>query len=209
MTIKLYDLERSGNCYKVRLLMSLLDIDYEKIAVNLARGEQKQAEFLALNPRGQVPVLVTDANKVIWDSTAILVYLARRFGGEAWLPLDSEGLAEVAQWLAFEQNESRYGVGRARAIVTKSPTVFAQTGNLAECQAIGRKALAVLELRLKDHPWLAAPRPTIADIACFPYTAMAPDGGIALDPYPAVRAWIGRVQALPRYIPLPQMPPAG
>lgn len=195
--MKLYLNERSGNAYKPRLLLALLGIDYEKVVVDLARREQKEPSYLKLNPRGQVPVL-EDAGRVFWDSTAVLVYLARKHGGEQWLPTDPAGMAEVMQWMALAQNEIHYGLQFARAIIH-----MGRAGDLAECQAHGRTALRVLEDRLAQHEWLALDRMTVADIACFPYVAMAPDAGIPLADYPAVSAWVGRFKALPGYIPVP------
>jgi glutathione S-transferase len=197
--MKLYWSERSGNAYKPRLLLSLLDVPCEKIAIDLAKREQKQPQFLRLSPRGQVPVLEDDG-RVFWDSTAVLVYLARKHGGETWLPTDPGAIAEVMQWMALAQNEIHYGLQFARAIANNI-----RSGNLEECQAAGKIALQVLEGRLIDHAWLALDRMTIADIACFPYVAMAPDGRIALDAYAAVKAWIARIQALPGYVPLPTL----
>lgn len=191
--------EYSGNAYKVRLLLSLLDIPYEKIAIDLARREHKQPSYLKLSPRGQVPALEDDG-RVIWDSTAVLVYIARKHGGESWLPTAPGEMAEVMQWMALAQNEIHYGLQFARAIVHLS-----RPGNLEECQAYGRTALRVMEERLGDYAWLALDRMTIADIACFPYAAMAPDANISLDEYPAIVAWIARIQALPGYVPLPTL----
>ena len=200
--MKLYDIERSGNCYKIRLFLALLGVPYEQAPVDIGRGENKTPAFLKINPRGQLPVLETEEGS-FWDSTAILVYLARRYGGESWLPLDPVGMASVMQWLALEQNEGRYGLARARAIALKNPSFFARSGNIEEARTLGKTALGVLESRLSNDPWLAISRPTIADIACYPYAAMAPQGGIELKEYPGVRAWIGRVHDLPGYTSLP------
>lgn len=196
--MKLYDAERSGNCHKIRLLLSLTGTPYERIAVDLAVGEQRTAAYRQLNPRGQVPVL-DDGGTVIWDSTAILVYLARRLGREDLLPLDAPGMAAIMQWLALAQNEILYGLARARAVLR-----FGRVADLAEAQAAGRAALAVLEERLAVHPWLALDRLTLADIACYPYAALAPEGDIGLEPYPAVSAWMERIAALPGHAPLPR-----
>jgi glutathione S-transferase len=195
--MKLYDLEVSGNCYRVRLLLSMLRIPHELRTVNLMNGEQREAWYLALNPRGQVPVLDDDGT-VVWDSLAILVYLARKYGGEQWLPLDAKDMAEVMQWLAVMENETLYGLGRARIICK-----FKRPGNLEEVQALGRKGLDVLEQRLAKHPWLALDRLTIADIGCFPYVALAPEGQIDLASYPAVRQWIERIKAQPGFVTMP------
>jgi glutathione S-transferase len=195
--MKLYDFELSGNSYRIRLFLSLLGIAHEIKSMDLANGEQRTPWFLALNPRGQVPTL-DDNGTVVWDSMAILVYLARKHGGEQWLPVDPKGMAEVMQWLALMQNETLYGLAKARVIC-----LLKRPGNLDEAQQLGRKGLGVIEQRLAAHPWLALDRPTIADIGCFPYVALAPQGEIPLDPYPAVRAWIQRIKALPRFVSMP------
>jgi glutathione S-transferase len=191
--MKLYITERSGNAYKARLLLSMLGVPYEKVLVDLARGEHREPPFRRLNPRGQVPVL-EDEGRVYWDSTAVLVYIARKAGAEDWLPLDADGMAEVMQWLALAQNEIRYGLQAAYVILT-----YRRPGHLEECQALGRVALQVLEGRLGAHDWLALDRPTLADLACYPYAATAPDAGVPLEPYPAVTRWIGRLEALPAW----------
>jgi glutathione S-transferase len=196
-TVKLYDSERSGNCHKIRLFLSLTGTPYELESVDMVAGEHKSPAYLRLNPRGQVPVLEDDGN-VIWDSTAILVYLARKLEREDLLPIDARGMAAVTQWLALAQNEVQYGLARARAILR-----FRRNWNLEETQAAGRIALSVLDARLADHRWLALDRLTLADISCYPYAALAPEGGIDLEPFPAVRAWIDRIAALPGHAPLP------
>lgn len=201
--IKLYDLEISGNCYKARLYLSLLGIGYEKVPVNTKAGEQKSAAFLALNPRGQVPVL-DDDGFVLWDSSAILVYLARKYGGETWYPTDPRGAAEVARWVAISQQTeiTTTGLSRARAI-----TLFGVAGNLADFQERGRHFLRFLDSYLATRQWLALERPTIGDLACYPYIALAPDGGVSLGEYRNVQAWLARIRALTRYVDLPKPTP--
>ena len=191
--IKLYGAPLSGNAYKVRLLLELLGLEFEETVVNLQTGENRTESFLALNPRGQIPTLI-DGEVTVWDSQAILVYLARRYG-EAWLPGEPAAMAEVMQWLAVAENELLFGLARARAV-----RFFGRDFDLASCQAYGRAGLEVLEQRLAEHRWLAAGKPTIADIACMPYAALSHMGGIPLDDYPAVRAWIDRVHELPGFI---------
>jgi glutathione S-transferase len=197
MTMKLYDLEVSGNCYRVRLLLSMLKIPHELRTVNLMKGEQREAWYLALNPRGQVPVL-DDNGTILWDSLAILVYLARQYGGEQWLPADAKGMGEVMQWLAVMENETLFGLGKSRIICK-----FKRPGNLEEAQALGRKGLDVLEQRLAKHQWLALDRLTIADLGCFPYVALAHEGEISLESHPAVRQWIDRIKAQPGFVTMP------
>lgn len=112
--LKLYDFPLSGNCYKIRLMLSMLGLAYEKIPTDILAGDTLSPEFRQLNPRAQIPVLV-DGGALIWDSMAILIYLARRYGDEGWLPRDPLAEARVMQWLAVSENELLYGVARARA----------------------------------------------------------------------------------------------
>ena len=184
----------SGNGYKVALLASMLNQKYDTVIVDFANGEHKRQPFTDLNPRSQVPVL-EDGGRVLWDSSACLAYLARKYGGEQWLPSDPGQMAEVLQWVALALNEIQFGLQYGRGIVRGI-----RTGNYEECAELGRKGLGVLEARLRDNQWLALGRPTIADVACYPYTARAPEGNIALDPYPSVQAWIKRFEALPGYL---------
>ena len=191
--IKLHGAALSGNSYKARLLLELLGLEYEEIPIDLRSGENRTEAFLALHPRGQVPTLV-DGEVTVWDSQAILVYLARRYG-EAWLPTEPVPMAEVMQWLAVAENELLFGLARARAVVS-----LGRDFDLASCQAYGRAGLELLEQRLAEHEWLAAGKPTIADIACMPYAARSHVGEIPLDDFPSVRAWIDRIRALPGFI---------
>jgi len=195
-TLKLYDLDRSGNCYKVRLLLAMLDLDYERVPTDTMAGETRTPEFLRLNPRGQIPVL-TDGETVIWDSMAILVYLARRYGDARWLPSDALGEALVMQWLAVSENELLYGLARARVTV-----LFDRPFDLEQCHQDARPGLEAMEQRLGDQEWLAAEHPTIADLACYPYVSLADVGHFSLQPYPAVRAWLARVEGLDGWVPM-------
>jgi glutathione S-transferase len=200
--MKLYDFGRSGNCYKIRLFLSILAIDYTKIPVDLAAGENLESGFLAINPDGLVPVLI-DGQVTVHDSAAILAYLARAYADDNWLPNDPVAHSRVIRWLAFEQSEVRFGLARARAIAAKSPSLLARLGTLEESQEIGKLALKMLDRQLAESRWLAGgPRPTICDIACYPYTAMSPQGGLSLEPYPAVRRWLGDIEMLEGYIPI-------
>lgn len=197
--MKLHDVPRSGNCHKIRMLLSLLQLPHEVVAVDLPGGGTRSPEFLKLNPRGQVPVL-EDEGEVIWDSQAILVYLARKYGGEQWLPAEPLALARVMQWLAVSENELLYGLARARAALQ-----FKAPWNLEECQALGAKGLRLLENQLAGREWLVGQQPTIADIACYPYVALTPQTGLSLDDSPSVMAWIKRIQAWPGYVGMPGM----
>ena len=197
--LTLYDREASGNCYKVRLLLSFLDVPYQRVPVAMVDGiNQVDADYLKLNPRGQIPTL-KDGELVLWGSTAILCYLAARHDpARRWLPEAPARLAEVMQWLELAQNEILDGLFRARAIVK-----FGIAGDLDASRDTGRRALAVLESRLGCHSWLAGGEPTVADIACFPYVAVAGEGGVDVSPYPGVRRWIAAIKALPGFVGMP------
>jgi len=191
--MKLYLLPPSGNAYKVRILLSLLNVPYEKVVVDGSKREHKQATFLKLNPRGEVPVLEDDGT-VIWDSAACLAYVARKHGGEKWLPSTPKEMAEVMQWIALAASEIQFGMQYGRRGVRQGRWT---AGTLEQCRTIAQTALRAMEGRLKDHQWLALDRPTIADVACFPYVETAPEGEVPLDPYQGVVAWITRCKALP------------
>ena len=193
--MKLYMTPRSGNAYKARLLLAMLNVSHEQALLDFAKKEHKQASYLKLNPRGQVPVL-EDGGKVLWGSTAVLVYLARKHGGDKWLPSDAAGEAEVMQWLELAQNEIHYGLQWARG----NKTGVRSMGNYDEYYGYGLEGLAILEGHLKKNQWLALGRPTVADVACYPYVAVAPEGGFKLEDYPAVQAWAKRFEALPGWI---------
>lgn len=195
--MKLYDNELSGNCYKIRLFLSLLNIECQKESIDTLKGESRTEKFLKTNPRGQVPVL-DDDGIVIQDSMAILIYLARKYGCDSWLPNDPNGLAEVSQWLAFAADEVT-GLAYARAALE-----FGRPYNVEERQKLGIAGLNVLEQHLQDREWLALSHITIADVACFPYVALAPQAGVSLDKYKNVRRWIERIKHLPNYIDLPE-----
>lgn len=195
----LHDRETSGNCYKVRLLLSFLGLAHQRIEVQQQTGRNVvDAEYLRLNPRGQVPTL-TDGDVVLWGSTAILCYLARRYDeSREWLPVDAAAMARVCQWLELAQNEINAGLFLARAIRR-----FGYGGSLEAAQAAGHRALEVLEGQLERGDWLAGDHATLADVACFPYVALAPEGGLAISDYPAVGAWLGRFRRLSCFVTMP------
>ncbi len=195
--IKLYGHEMSGNSYKVRLLLELLNIDYEWIKVDLMKGEHKSPEYLALNPFGQVPLLV-DGDTKLADAQAILVYLARQYGDDRWLPIEALPLAQVVRWLSTTAGEVRQGPENARLYYLFG----ASNINIERAQQKAEYILTQLNQHLSTHLWLEFERPTIADVAVFPYVALARDGKIDLDAYPHVLAWIDRIKQLPGYLPM-------
>ncbi|MDI3291290.1 glutathione S-transferase family protein [Polyangium sp. 15x6] len=195
--MKLYSHPLSGNSHKVRLLLSMLRLEHEEIVVDLLNGEHKTPSFLAMNPLGQVPVLV-DGDETLRDSQAILVYLARKYGGEAWLPSDPAGLARVVQWLSFAANEVHHGPFLARLHFLLGVQL-----DLGLAQDRSRAALDVLDAHLAKRAWLEHDRPTIADIAVFPYVGLVREGKVQLDDYRNVIAWVERIRALPGYVSMP------
>jgi glutathione S-transferase len=197
MMIKLYGHELSGNSYKARLLLELLRIEYEWVKVDLMTGEHKSPEYLALNPFGQVPLLIDGESKLA-DAQAILVYLARQYGGDRWLPLEALPLAQVVRWLSTTAGEIRQGPENARLHYLFGATAI----NIERAHQKAEHILTQLNQHLTTHTWLEFERPTIADIAVFPYVALARDGKIELDAYPNVLTWIDRVKHLPGYLPM-------
>ena len=195
--MKLYDLELSGNCYKVRLFAALAKIPLELVPVDFMGGEHKRPPLTNLNPWGELPIL-EDGKVVLRDSQAILVYLAAQYGDENWLPRDATGLGEVMQWLSTSANEIQNGPGAAR-LVDKFGYAIDKANTLQRAARI----LPLIEAHLAAHQWLALGRPTIADCAVMPYVALAPEGGISLEAYPNIRQWIARIKALPGFIPMP------
>ncbi|BAQ60151.1 maleylacetoacetate isomerase [Geminocystis sp. NIES-3708] len=193
--IKLYGHELSGNSYKVKLMLALLNLDYEWIKIDLMRGEHKQPEFLALNPFGQVPLLV-DGEIVLGDAQAILVYLARQYGNEQWLPLAALPLAKVIRWLSTTAGEIRQGMESTRLYHLFKATNI----NLDRANQKAEYILTQLNDHLSNREWLEFNHPTIADVAVFPYVGLATDGKIDLTPYPNVLSWINRVKTLPNFV---------
>ncbi|MGY4661091.1 glutathione S-transferase [Pseudomonas chlororaphis] len=196
--IKLYNFPRSGHAHRVELMLSLLGLPFESIIVDLAKGEHKQAEFLALNAFGQVPV-IDDQGVVLADSNAILVYLAQKYGQGRWLPSDPIGAARVQRWLSVAAGPIAFGPAVARLI-----TVFGAQRNAEEAIDRSHALLKVVEQELTASPYLAGSEPTIADIAGYSYIAHAPEGNVSLADYPQVRAWLARIEALPGFVGMPR-----
>lgn len=196
-TRKLYDLELSGNCYKVRLFCALLGLDLEIEPIDFMAGAHKASPLIDMNPFGEIPVL-EDGDIVLRNSQAILVYLARKYGGESWLPADPVEMARVVSWLMVAENEIARGPNDARL-----HDKFGFTLDIDKARANAARILGILEAHLSKNDWLALARATIADIACMPYVALGHEGGVPLDDYPAIRAWIDRIKTLPGFIVMP------
>lgn len=196
MSITLHGFPLSGHSHRAELLLSLLGLKATVVEVDLRKGAHKQPEFLKINRFGQVPVL-EDGQDVIADSNAILVYLARKYGGTQWLPSDPLQAAKVERWLSVAAGQIASGPARARLI-----TVFGAGYNPEETIANAHALLKVVETELQGRQWLVGSQPTIADVAAYTYIAHAPEGNVSLEPYPAVRAWLGNIEALPGFVPM-------
>jgi glutathione S-transferase len=194
--VKLYRHPLSGHCHRVELFLSLLGLEYEPIDVDLAKGEHKAPAFLNKNIFGQVPV-IDDDGIVIADSNAILVYLARRYDPHArWLPAEPVAAAEVQRFLSVAAGQIAAGPAAARLV-----NVFGAELDHAEAIRRSQELLHTLERHLAGRDFLDGGL-SIADIAAYTYIAHAPEGGVSLQPYPEVRAWLRRVEALPGFVPM-------
>lgn len=198
--IKLYRSVFSGHSHRAELFLALLGLPYTTIEIDLRAGQQKQPELLALNPFGQVPA-IDDNGVVVADSNAILVYLATKYGDEHWLPRDPIGAAKAQRWLSVAAGEVAFGPAAARL-----GRCFGIPVDMEGAVHRADSLFTVMEGLLLAHPFLAAEHVTVADIACYSYIARAPEGGIALDPYPGIRAWLARIEALPRFVPMIELP---
>lgn len=195
--LTLYEFGLSGNCHKVRLLISLLGLQYQSKLLNSAAREHKSDDFLRLNPFGQTPVL-TDGDTVVRDSQAILVYLARTYGADDWFPQDPAKAAEVMSWLSTAANEVARGPNAMRL-----HHKFGRAINMDEATQITAQLLSVLNLHLRSHQWLANNTLTIADIAVYPYIALVNEGKFDIAPYVYVQSWMKRIEQLAGYVSMP------
>ncbi len=187
----------SGHSHRAQLMLSLLDREFDLIEVDVRSGAHKAPAFVQLSPFGQVPVLESEG-EVIADSNAILVYLAIRYDTSGrWYPHDAVGGAKVQRWLSVAAGQLAAGPMAARLA-----NVFGLPTDQAKAQAGAVALFSVMEAELARGPFLVGHHPTIADVALYTYTAHAPEGGIALEPYPAIRAWIGRIEGLPGFVPM-------
>ena len=190
--MKLYDYLPSGNGYKVRLLCAWLGLDYDYVPLDIHAGETRTDGFLAINPAGQIPVLVLDDGRALPESNAILGYLAE---GTRLLPDDPWDRAQAFRWLFWEQYRHEPSIAVARFIRAYAPE--ARAGELPALAAKGEAALRVMEEHLAARDWFVGEDPTIADVALYAYTHVAGEGGFDLGRYPAVTAWLARVAAQP------------
>lgn len=197
--ITLHGTEYSGHAHRVVLLLRMLEIPFRFVA---APAEvRRSAEFLRLNPLGQIPVL-QDGPIVLADSNAILVYLAKRYAPRSpWLPEEPLAAARVQRWLSIAAGELAHGPALARRIAQ-----WRDSGDRQRAIETAGRLFQFMNAHLADMPYLAAAHPTLADLACYSYTAHAPEGGVSLQPFAAIRAWLRRVEALPGFQAMPSSP---
>ena len=187
--MRLYDYVASGNCFKVRLLLGMLDLEYERVPIDIFAGDTLTCEYAMINPVRETPVLELDSGERITQSNAILWYLAE---GSAWLPDARLERGWCAQWLAFEQERVMGGLGGPRFLMV---TGRATPDQLERRLEIGRGALEVLDAHLTAREWIVGAEPSIADLSLFAYTSVAP-----VEVPDAVTAWLDRVRALPGFV---------
>ncbi len=209
--IKLYDFELSVNCYKQRLLMSILDVPYERVLIDFFPGwEHKGEEFKKINPLGHIPV-IDDDGYILWDAHAILVYLAARYDSSGcWYPTsDPELLGETASWLLFAEGTTN------TASAARLHDDLGYDFDIDACRAGAHRLFRVLDEHLwfreqEGRDWVCSTHhPTIADLAIFPDVMLSEEGGISRQDYPAIRRWTDRFRRLPGFVPMSGIGPVG
>ncbi len=201
MVLKLYDFLPSGNDYKVRLVLTQLEIPFERVNIDITKGESRTPEFLQKNPNGRVPVLEFEDGRCLPESNAIMFYLTEE---TELLPSDRFRRAQVLQWLFFEQYSHEPYIATSRYIVSILGNPPEYEAVLAEKKEKGYAALNVMEHHLSDRPFFVGDRYTIADISLYAYTHVAHEGDFDLSNFPSIQAWLQRVQSQPRHIPITQ-----
>ncbi|ARV59133.1 glutathione S-transferase [Nostocales cyanobacterium HT-58-2] len=196
-TLRLYDFLPSGNGYKIRLLLTQIGMPFERVEVNITKGESRTPEFLSKNPNGKIPVLEVQPGKYLAESNAIMVYLSE---GTEFLPYDRFLRAQVLQWLFFEQYSHEPYIATPRFWISILGKAKEYHEAIEQKREPGYAALKVMEEHLSNRIFLVGEHYTIADICLFAYTHVAHEGGFDLTQFPAIQDWIERVKAQPRYI---------
>ena len=197
MTLRVYGDLQSGNCFKVKLLLTMLDIQHEWQHVDILAGESKAPAFLLINPNGKIPTVQLEDGRTLAESNAILGYFAAE---TSFLPQDSYDKAKVMEWLFFEQYSHEPYIAVARFIEKYLGLPEERQGEYQALQEGGHQALQVMEQQLSQSAYLVGSSISIADISLYAYTHVAHEGGFSLQQYPHIRAWIEKIQAHPRYV---------
>ncbi len=191
---------QSGNCYKIKLLLSLLAIEHQWLAVDILKKETQTPHYLTLNPNGKIPLLLLDNGQTLAESNAILNYLAQ---DSLYLPNDPYLQAKVLEWQFFEQYSHEPFIAVARFINKYLGLPEDKRVEYQQKQVGGHKALQVMEQQLAKTPYLVGDQLTIADISLYAYTHVADEGGFDLSHYPAINAWLARIKSQPNYFAMP------
>ncbi|MGB6230270.1 MAG: glutathione S-transferase family protein [Litorimonas sp.] len=199
--MRLFDYLPSGNGYKVRWVCARLGLSYEHVAVDIHAGDTRTEEFLALNPAGQIPLLVLDDGRTLAESNAIIRYLA---DGSDLVPTDPYDQARMLQWQFWEQYRHEPAIAVARFIVNYA--AGARANELASLMPKGEAALAVMDGHLSRHDWFVGEACTLADVTLYAYTHVAGEGGFDLADYPAVQRWLERFAAQPGHVSITDAP---
>ncbi|GFZ94167.1 glutathione S-transferase family protein [Okeania sp. KiyG1] len=194
--LKLYEFSTSGNCYKIRLLLTQLEIPFERIEIDITKGESRTPEFLQKNPNGKIPTLEIEPGKYLSESNAILFYLSE---GTKFLPSDKWEKAQVMQWLFFEQYSHEPYIATSRYWISILGKAEEYQAEIKHKQPEGYAALNVMEKHLENNQFFVGNTYTIADICLFAYTHVAHEGGFNLNQFPAIQNWIERVKNQPLY----------
>jgi glutathione S-transferase len=195
--LKVYGDYRSGNCYKIKLMLHLLGREYQWLPIDILKGETQTAEFLAKNPNGKIPVLELEDGTFLWESNAILNFLA---DGSEFIPNEPRLRTQMLQWQFFEQYSHEPYVAVARFIQLYQGMPEARREEYEVCHVRGHKAFRVMEQQLQRTPYLVGEQYTLADIALYAYTHVAHEGGFDLSGYPAINAWLARIASHPRHV---------
>jgi glutathione S-transferase len=197
--IMLYGFKKSGHSHRAELMLRLLGLPFDFREIDLAGGEHKRGAFLKLNPFGTVPV-IDDSGTIVADSVAILVYLATKYdAARSWLPIDPAKAAQVQRWLSVAQGPVFNGPCAARLV-----TVFNAPLDHERAKRVAQDFFGVLDAQLVDRSFLVGDGPTLADVALYSYIAHAPEGGVSLELYGQIRAWLARVERLPGFEGMPK-----
>ncbi len=197
--LRLYDFLPSGNGYKVRLLLTQLGIPFERIQVEIFKGESRTPQFLAKFPNGRIPAVEFDDGRTLFESNAIMSYFA---DGTRFMPADRFERAQVLQWMFFEQYSHEPNIATIRSWLHHAGLNDERRAVLESKRKLGYDALGVMESHLKERSWFVGERYSIADIALYAYTHVADEGGFDMSGYPSIRAWLDRVRAEPGHIPI-------
>jgi glutathione S-transferase len=195
----LYDSPVSGNCYKVRLLLAHLELPYERRFVDAVDRTNRRDELDSLNPTRRVPTLVLEDGRPLGESGAILLHLGE---GTRFVPVDAYDRAQMLQWLFFEQADHMQSFAVARFIRTFTDRADELAGRLDQLTKAGHRSLRTMERQLEGREFFVGDELSLADLALYAYTHLPHETGIELEPYPAVRAWLARVAAVPGHVPM-------